>query len=231
MADKFVTKLEIKELTQAGTFSGMASVYGIIDSDNDIIQAGAFSESIARRKVKMLWQHDRDEPIGIFTKIEERGNILYVEGELAMGVEQADAAYILLKQGAVDGLSVGFVTKEYDYDVDSNVRTITKAELYEVSIVTFPANEAAKITNVKSFQELLPKDVERALRKEFNLSQSEAKAFMAKGYSAVKQCDVAENTEDESQRDVDSLGNELKKMVAEVQLKNLAEYILKTINK
>lgn len=231
MADKFVTKLEIKELTQAGTFSGMASVYGIIDSDNDIIQAGAFSESIARRKVKMLWQHDRDEPIGIFTKIEERGNILYVEGELAMGVEQADAAYILLKQGAVDGLSVGFVTKEYDYDVDSNVRTITKAELYEVSIVTFPANEAAKITNVKSFQELLPKDVERALRKEFNLSQSEAKAFMAKGYSAVKQCDVAENAAEESQRDVDSLGNELKKMVAEVQLKNLAEYILKTINK
>jgi HK97 family phage prohead protease len=225
MKENFVTKLEIKELTEAGTFSGLASVYGITDSDNDIVASGAFAKSLVTRPdVKLLWQHDRTKPIGIFTLIEERGNALYVEGKLAIGVEKADEAYILLKMGAISGLSIGFVTKNYDYDTTTNVRTISEAELYEISVVTFPANEAAHIMSVKNIKDMPPKEVERKLRTAFNLSQSEAKTFMAKGYSAISQRDVVEA--EESQRDVGSeLLNQLKEINNEIGVSHLGNII------
>lgn len=222
MEKEFVAKLDIKELTEAGTFSGLASVYGITDTDNDIVAAGAFGKSLLTRPdVKLLWQHDRREPIGIFTLIEERGNALYVEGKLAVGVEKADEAYILLKMGAISGLSVGFVTKDYNYDTTTNVRTITEAELYEISVVTFPANEAAHIMSVKNIKDMPPKEVERKLRSTFNLSQNEAKTFMSKGFSAIAHRDDVES-EQKNQRDVeDGLVTQLKEMNEEIGANHL----------
>lgn len=225
MKNNFVTKLEIKEISEAGTFSGLASVYGIIDTDNDIVASGAFAKSLVTRPdVKLLWQHDRTKPIGIFTMVEERGNALYVEGKLAMGVEKADEAYILLKMGAISGLSIGFRCKDYSYDTDTNIRTITEAELYEISVVTFPANEAAQIMNVKSIKEMPPKEVERKLRTAFNLSQNEAKTFMAKGYSAISQREVVEV--EEAQRDVaNELVEQLKQINNEIGVSHLGNII------
>jgi HK97 family phage prohead protease len=229
MKNNFCTQLELKAITDEGTFTGFASVYDIIDSDNDIIRAGAFTESLGRRKVKMLWQHRQDKPIGLFTNVRESGNTLEVEGQLNLKTRLGAEAYELLKQGAIDGLSVGFMTKESEYDNESRTRIITKAELYETSLVTFPANEAAKIFAIKSFNELAPKEIEAKLRDEFDLSREQAKAFMAKGYSAVSQREV-DNQEDDSQRDAgEQLKSELLGAANAIEVRNLIDKLRKLI--
>lgn len=229
MKNSFCTQLELKAITDEGTFTGFASVYDIVDSDNDIIKSGAFAESLGRRKVKMLWQHRQDKPIGIFTSVKENGGTLEVEGQLNLKTKLGAEAYELLKQGAIDGLSVGFMTKESEYDKERGVRVITKADLYETSLVTFPANEAAKIFAVKSFNELAPKEVEAKLRDEFDLSREQAKAFMAKGYSAVSQREV-DDQEDDSQREAgEQLKSELLGVTSQIQVRSLIDELRKLI--
>lgn len=198
MRDIFTTALEVKEINETGTFVGLGSVYGNVDSYNDIVEKGAFDKSLATgRKVKMLWQHRQDTPIGIFTKTMSNDNGLYVEGQLNLQTKKGAEAYALLKQGALDGLSIGYVTKDFSVDTQRKARIIKEAELYEISLVTFPANEAATVMGVKSINEMLPKDIERTLRDTFNLSQQQVKAFMAMGYKGLTQRDV----EQVSQRD------------------------------
>ncbi len=143
--------LEVKSLDKKGFFSGYASVFGVIDNHDDIILRGAFSESLEENpEIKLLWQHRADEPIGIFTHIEEDDEGLYVEGQLLFEVERAREAYALLKTGALKGLSIGFKVTDFEIDGETGVRIIKKAELFEISLVTFPANDSAKVISVKS---------------------------------------------------------------------------------
>ncbi len=143
--------LEIKSLNKKGFFSGYASVFGVIDNHDDIILEGAFSDLTKNAgEIKLLWQHRADEPIGIFTHIEEDDNGLYVEGQLLLEIERAREAYALLKSGALKGLSIGFRVTDFEIDDETEVRVIKKAELFEISLVTFPANDSAKILSVKS---------------------------------------------------------------------------------
>jgi HK97 family phage prohead protease len=169
--DTLDAEFEIKQLSSTGSFSGYASTFGNIDSDRDIIAPGAFAKSLEKGagKVKMLWHHDARQPIGIWDKIEEDKRGLAVEGRLLIGqgVPKADEAYALIKARAIDGLSIGFRIPEggASFDDKKRVRTISQVDLWEISPVTFPANDRATIRRVKGvvpFQDLPLADRGRA---------------------------------------------------------------------
>jgi HK97 family phage prohead protease len=147
--------LSIKAVREDGFFSGHGSVFGVTDSYNEIVAAGAFTASLADRKAKgrpvpILWQHRSDQPLGTYSKVEEHDKGLYVEGKLLTSeVSQAREAYALMKAGAVTGLSIGYWPRESNYDEKTGIRTLTRVDLEEVSLVTFPANEAARIDAIK----------------------------------------------------------------------------------
>lgn len=143
---------EIKEVSDDGVIEGYASVFNNVDEGGDKIVPGAFKETIAAanqdgRKVKMLWQHNPDWPVGVWDVLEEDGNGLRVKGPLVLDVEKAREAHALTKAGAIGGLSIGYRTVESRKE--GNIRILEKLDLYEVSLVTFPMNRAAKITAVK----------------------------------------------------------------------------------
>ena len=139
---------ELKQLSERGEFSGIASVYGITDLGNDSVEAGAFSKSISDKGPSrtLLWRHDA--PIGTVT-LSDSPSALLVKGKLSMGVQAAREAYELLKDGAVKGLSIGFESIRERYD-SSGIRHLLEIRLWEISLVPFPMLEQAQVTQVKS---------------------------------------------------------------------------------
>jgi HK97 family phage prohead protease len=177
--------LQIKSISDEGVIEGYGSVFGVPDSYDDVVAAGAFAKSLADHKAAgtmpaMLWQHGSDHPIGVWTEMVEDAKGLRVKGQLAMEVAKGKEAYALLKMGAVNGLSIGFVSKEWSSDRDTDMRTLNAVDLWEVSLVTFPANGKSRVTNVKSADELsAPKDAERILR-DAGFSKTDATAFVSR---------------------------------------------------
>jgi HK97 family phage prohead protease len=163
---------EIKEVLEDGTFTGYASTFGgAPDSGGDVVARGAFTETIQKggyngTGIAMLWQHDPKQPIGTWPSIIENNKGLKVTGKLTLGVQQANEAHLLMKDKAIQGLSIGYKTLDYDYDKRRNVRTLKKLELREISPVTFPMNTRATITAVKSIIEEATneRELEEALR-------------------------------------------------------------------
>ena len=144
-------RFELKGLDEKGMFSGYGSVFGVEDWYQDIVAPGAFARSLAERGLpKMLWQHDSTRPCGVWTKAAEDAKGLFLEGKLSLGATDGRDAYALLKDGALDGLSIGFVTRRAEYDEEKETRTLLDVDLWEVSPVTFPANEEALIDAVKA---------------------------------------------------------------------------------
>ena len=144
-------KLELKTLDSTGRFAGYASVFGVVDSQRDVVLPGAFAQTVRGRahEIKFLWQHQQDEPIGILDKIFEDARGLYVEGRLLLNVQRAKEAHTLLKMGAISGLSIGYSPVRYTIDDKTGIRRLKQVDLWEVSLVTFPANEAANVTVVR----------------------------------------------------------------------------------
>lgn len=181
----FDVGFEIKAVNADGTVEGYGSVFGVRDNYDDVIAKGAFIQSLKDHKAAgtmpaMLWQHDADKPIGVWTEMVEDEKGLRIKGQLAMETVKGKEAHALLKMGALNGLSIGFMSKEWAYDRDTEVRTLTAIDLWEVSLVTFPANEKARVTNVKSADELqAPKDAEKVLR-DAGFSKSDATAFVSR---------------------------------------------------
>lgn len=183
--------LEVKALKSGGLFSGHASLFDEVDSYDEKVARGAFTDTLAEyaakgRALPVLWQHRTDEPIGVYERVEEDAKGLFVEGRLLVDeVERAREAYSLLKAKAVSGLSIGFYTRESSYDEKEHVRTLTKLDLVEISIVTVPALDSARISDVK--QKLangeLPtiRELETSLR-DLGFSKSQAAGIVAKGY-------------------------------------------------
>lgn len=177
--------LQIKA-AEDGVIEGYGSVFGVRDNYDDVIAKGAFSASLTEHKTNgtmpaMLWQHSSDHPIGIWTEMVEDAKGLRIKGQLALETVKGKEAHALLKLGALNGLSIGFMsvpgTSKYN---DDGVRVLTQIDLWEVSLVTFPANEKARVTNVKSSEELAtPKDAERRLR-DAGFSKSDATALVSR---------------------------------------------------
>lgn len=163
-APYFDAALEIKEVAADGTFSGYGSVFNNVDSDRDVIMPGAFGATLRSKKpakIKLLYQHDPKQPIGIWEEMREDQRGLYVKGRLLINqnVPEADKAYSLLKAGAIDAMSIGFMIPAGGWEIDEKkrVRKINEVDLWEVSLVTFPANDRARVSAVKAnvpFQDL-----------------------------------------------------------------------------
>ena len=177
---KLVFESEIKAESNQGIFTGYGSIFGNEDQGNDIMQKGAFTKSLVNRpvsKVKMLYQHKTDEPIGVFTDMYEDSKGLFVKGQLAMGTQKGREAYELLKMGALDGMSIGFRADPEKQGYNENkrgVRTLKEVDLMEISLVTFPMNESALIETVKGNAKNI-REWEKILREAGNLSRTEAK--------------------------------------------------------
>ena len=144
-------QMELKDTAEDGTFSGIASVYGVEDLDGDIIDKGAFTKTISENPtIPILWQHDPSEVIGEGSVKEWQGKIL-VNGKLDMNDPIAQKAHSKMKSKLIKGLSIGFTTiKSVWQDVENrSIRHIQELKLWETSIVTFPALPSAQVTRVK----------------------------------------------------------------------------------
>lgn len=186
-------EFEVKAESE-NSFSGFASTPDL-DQGGDIVAKGAFGRTIAQRggKLKMLWNHKADTmPIGKYTKVEEREGGLYVEGKLS-DTQMGRDVMTLLRDGAIDSMSIGFIPKEADYNEDG-VRVIKDLDLLEVSLVNFPMNEMAVVTQVKSLD---VREIERVLR-EAGLSRSQAKAIAGAGVKSLREADRKATEENEA---------------------------------
>jgi HK97 family phage prohead protease len=181
------------------TFSGYGAVFGNVDSYGDVIQPGAFADTLASAQKSgnfpaMLMQHggwgmgaDDMTPVGIWTGLAEDGHGLKVEGKLA-DTPRGKEAYTLLKmqpRPAITGLSIGYIPKEFTLrsKPEEPRRTLKKVELMEVSLVTFPANGKARIASVKS-GDFTERDFER-LMQDAGLSRSEARVVINQGFKSL----------------------------------------------
>lgn len=145
------------QIENKGMIAGYASCFDKVDQQRDIIAKGAFTKTLkawqlSGKQPKMLWQHNPHQPIGVWTHLQQDGYGLYVVGQLALGALQADEAYLLLKKGVLDGLSIGFRTIEAVHDSLKKARLILDIDLIEISLVTFGANSSATVRGVKFHQ-------------------------------------------------------------------------------
>jgi len=135
--------------TGAVTVAGYASVFGIRDRGGDVVMPGAYGAALARlaargERVRMLWQHDQGQPIGIWDEVVEDGQGLRVRGRILTDVARGREAAALLVSGAVDGLSIGYRTTKAE-PLPGGGRRLIELELWEVSLVTFPMLPEARV--------------------------------------------------------------------------------------
>ena len=163
-------------------FSGYASVFNGVDSYGDTIIKGAYKNTLIdrEREVKMRWNH-YGQVIGKWTEIREDEKGLWVEGELTPNHSLANDVAASMKHGAIDGMSIGYYVK--DYEQKGDIRELKQIELIEISVVEEPADNAARVSELKSLSECQSlKEIEKSMRKTFGLSQTESTAIV----SAVK---------------------------------------------
>jgi uncharacterized protein len=136
-----------------GVFTGYASLFNKRDGAGDIVMPGAFAESLKKRgveNIRMLFQHDPSEPVGTWVDVYENERGLFVRGRLDRNVQRGRELFSLLESGGLDGLSIGFKTVAARQDRAAKTRRIYTIDLWEISLVTFPMLEGARVSTVKS---------------------------------------------------------------------------------
>ena len=141
---------ELKARDDGWSFSGYASTFLNIDEGGDVVMPGAFKASLGRRRPKLLWQHDIAEPLGRVMGLREDERGLFGEFKISKTSRGHDA-YQLLKDGAIDSMSIGYIPEDQEY-ADGGVRQLKAVDLLEISVVSIPMNEEALITAVKARQ-------------------------------------------------------------------------------
>ncbi len=164
------------------SLEGYAATFGNVDNVGDVIIKGAFAKSLAKLKPKFCYQHKSDELIGVIESAVEDDNGLYIKAIFA-NTQDAQDARELSKIGAIEEMSIGYIARDYEYRSDG-VRVLKEIELLEVSLVAFPANDKAKITQVKS-QPNTEREFESFLRDVGGYSQAAAKIITAHGFKAL----------------------------------------------
>jgi HK97 family phage prohead protease len=140
------------QLAVDGSIEGYASLFGEIDQARDMVMPGAFRETLKQRglrKIPMLFQHDPSEPVGVWLDLAEDFRGLLARGRLIPDVSRARELLSLLKAGAIDGLSIGYRTVRGQIDPKTRVRRLYQVDLWEISIVTFPLLNGARVSAVK----------------------------------------------------------------------------------
>ena len=185
--------LDLKSVADTGEFEGYASLFNREDLGHDVILPGAFRQSLAAKGVsgiKMLFQHDPSEPIGVWDDLHEDAKGLYARGHLMTDVNRAREVLSLMRAGALDGLSIGFKAEMGRRDARTGVRKIGKVDLWEISVVTFPMQPQARVSAVKRapFASRVPteRDFERWLTRDAGLTRAEARAVLRDGFKGLK---------------------------------------------
>ena len=147
---KFMTFQDVAEVDGGVEISGYASLFGSVDQGGDVVQAGAYAASLkalaaAGRRVKMLWQHDPAQPIGLWEEVREDAKGLWVKGRILSAVDKGREAAALIAAGAIDGLSIGYRTVKAQKNVEGQ-RVLSELDLWEVSVVTFPMLPRARVS-------------------------------------------------------------------------------------
>ena len=190
--------------TSEKTFSGYGAVFGNQDHASDIIAPGAFTKTLADHKANgtvpaMFFNHDAwSMPIGVWTELEEDDYGLKANGVFLDTAAGRDA-YTAVKAGAVTGLSIGFWVVEFS--MEGGVRTITEAKLMEISVVTFPCNEKARVADVKSDPEAegdITEEDFMAKLAELGVDEEDAKALAAKRFKSDDEIEEADEKSDDS---------------------------------
>ncbi len=198
--------LDLKSIREDGCFEGYASLFGKTDLGGDIIMRGAFSNSLKKRGaggIRMLFQHDPAEPVGVWREIYEDHRGLFVRGQLLSDVRKSQEILALMREGALDGLSIGFRTIKGRGDKKRGVRHLHEVDLWEISIVTFPMLQEARIDRVKKARLPTKREFERWLVRDAGLTRSAARALLRSGYeSLVSKQDAADQKQ---QRLIDAM--------------------------
>jgi HK97 family phage prohead protease len=156
---KMVVPFEVKQITEDADyfmFEGYASTFGNTDLGDDVVVAGAFTQTIAELmaskktgKLPALWQHDCDEPIGSYTELQEDARGLFVKGRLPKADTFVSGRVIpQMKAESIGSMSIGYSV--LDYAIEGGIRMLKALKLWEISLVTMPMNELAEITDMKS---------------------------------------------------------------------------------
>ena len=171
-----------REPDENGSFEGHASVFDIVDQGMDSVARGAFTKSLGSgRRVRMLWQHDPTQVIGVWDEIKEDARGLFVKGRLLKDVQKGREAMTLLREGAIDSMSIGYRTIAASDEAGGRVRKLDEVDLFEVSLVTFPMLPDAQVTAVKSIT--TERQFEQFLR-DAGYSKKEAVAITSHGFKA-----------------------------------------------
>ncbi|MEM0990727.1 MAG: HK97 family phage prohead protease [Pseudomonadota bacterium] len=146
---KYTALSSLTETGEIGRINGYASRFGEPDQSGDVVVAGAFAKSLARlkeagRSVKFLWQHDPTKPIGVWKQVKENATGLWVSGEVLTDIQLGKEAALLMKAGAIDGLSIGYKVIKSQKNAETGGRNLIEIDLWEVSLVTFPMLPSAR---------------------------------------------------------------------------------------
>ena len=160
---KYTALSGLSETGERGRIKGYASRFGEPDQSGDTVMPGAFTASLQRlqssgRTVKLLWQHDPATPIGIWNKVLENDKGLWVTGEVLTDLEKGREAAILMKAGAIDGLSIGYRVIKAEPNRETGGRNLHEIDLWEVSLVTFPMLPTARANQDTQPAEVTPAD-------------------------------------------------------------------------
>lgn len=179
-------RLDLKEVTEEGSFEGYASKFDQNDQGGDVVVKGAFGASLKRRStssIKMLWQHNPAEPIGVWDEIKEDATGLFVKGRLLSGLQRGREAIELIRAQAIDGLSIGYRTvKARKDETTKGLRHLIEVDLWEISLVTFPMLASAGVTSMKN--DWTKRDAERVLR-DAGMPNAMATKLVAGGWEAA----------------------------------------------
>lgn len=181
--------LTVDQIAQDGTFSGYASLFGEVDLGRDMVERGAFARSLRRRGatgIRLLFQHDPSEPVGRWTEVREDERGLFVRGQLATSSARGREVLALLRDGALDGLSIGYRTVRARKDAATGIRRILEADLWEISIVTFPMLTGARISSVKGRRLPTKREFERWLTRDAGLTRGDALTVISEGFDALR---------------------------------------------
>lgn len=208
---------ELKATGDGFEVEGYGSVFDELDSYGDKVTKGAFTESLNKRKPKMLWQHRMDKVIGVWDAVSEDSKGLHMKGRLA-DITQGREARELVKMGAMDGLSIGFRT--IADSIEGDVRILKTIDLYEVSFVTIPAASSATITGMKS--EMTERGFETLLIEQ-GFSRKAAKVIVAEGFKGYldRLRDADSGDPQQHSRDADELKASLETLLTSMRSTNV----------
>ena len=178
-------KIQLKSVSEKGEFEGYAAIFNNVDLGGDMIMPGAFSKTMKENvQVPVLWGHSSREVIGLNQDWSEDSKGLHVKGKLILDVQRAVEAHALMKEGAVKGLSIGYdaIIADYRQEKDDFIRVLREIKVWEYSLVPFPMNPDAQLTDVKSAGE-----IEETLHQAIRLSKRFAGQLSAEQKALIEQ--------------------------------------------